>query len=69
MVDQKSTPPVLLEFIADLFPSANLYSDDPVRQAQLRFFIDALILWGAPRKTVERPFLKAIRPMIDKDQD
>jgi len=33
---------ILLEFIADLFPSTNLYPNDPVQRAQIRFFIDTL---------------------------
>jgi len=31
---------ILLEFIADLFPSANLFTNHPVERAQIRFFID-----------------------------
>ena len=31
---------ILLGFIADLFPSANLYTNDPVQRAQVCFFID-----------------------------
>lgn len=31
---------ILLEFIADLFPSANLYTNNPVERAQIRSFID-----------------------------
>ncbi|TCD64601.1 hypothetical protein EIP91_003866 [Steccherinum ochraceum] len=33
---------VLLEFVADLYPSANLLPKDPVKRAQARFFIDAV---------------------------
>ncbi|SRR5258706_4747753 len=31
---------ILLEFIADLSLSANLYANDPVQRAQIRVFID-----------------------------
>lgn len=34
---------ILLEFIADLFPSANLYTANPVERAQIRFFIDTFV--------------------------
>ena len=33
---------VLLEFVADLYPEANLLPKDPVLRAQVRFFIDAV---------------------------
>ncbi|KAI0048892.1 glutathione S-transferase [Auriscalpium vulgare] len=33
---------VLLEFVADLYPSAALLPADPVQRAQVRFFIDAV---------------------------
>jgi glutathione S-transferase len=33
---------VLLEFIADLYPEANLLPKDPVQRAQARFFIDVV---------------------------
>ena len=31
---------IILEFISDLFPAANLYTDHPVQRSQVRFFID-----------------------------
>ena len=31
---------IILEFIADLFPTANLYTNDPVQRSQIRFFLD-----------------------------
>jgi glutathione S-transferase len=34
---------ILLEFIADLFPSANMYTNNPVERAQIRFFIDTFL--------------------------
>jgi glutathione S-transferase len=34
---------VLLEFVADLFPSSSLLPKDPVRRAKARFFIDAVV--------------------------
>lgn len=33
---------VLLEFVADLYPAANLLPKDPVKRAEVRFFIDAV---------------------------
>ncbi|KAH8093074.1 thioredoxin-like protein [Cristinia sonorae] len=33
---------VLLEFVADLYPSAKLLPEDPVLRAKVRFFIDAV---------------------------
>ncbi|EGN94108.1 hypothetical protein SERLA73DRAFT_188693, partial [Serpula lacrymans var. lacrymans S7.3] len=39
---------VLLEFIADLYPSAHLLPTDPVARAQTRFFIDAVSTKFAP---------------------
>lgn len=33
---------ILVEFVADLFPEANLIPTDPVRRAQARFFIEVV---------------------------
>ncbi|KAI1784651.1 glutathione S-transferase C-terminal-like protein [Ganoderma leucocontextum] len=33
---------ILVEFVADLFPAANLLPADPIARAQARFFIDAV---------------------------
>lgn len=39
---------VLVEFIADLFPEANLRPSDPVKLARARLFIDAVVNKYAP---------------------
>ncbi|KAH9943549.1 hypothetical protein B0H21DRAFT_823736 [Amylocystis lapponica] len=50
---------VLLEFVADIYPDADLLPTDPVQRAKVRFFIDAVSTKTVPAATM---FLRNLGP-------